>query len=101
MPSSSTGTTSTRWPSTWRRLAERRPPAPAAVSAAVSSPGARHRSRGAPAPGGPGDPEVTASLGLVVPLFNEADRLGDYGKQLADFVDELPAGSELLFVDDG
>jgi dolichyl-phosphate beta-glucosyltransferase len=45
--------------------------------------------------------DVTASLGLVVPLFNEADRLGDYGKQLADFVVELPPGSELLFVDDG
>ncbi len=44
---------------------------------------------------------MTASLGLVVPLFNERERLQDYGKQLADFVMELPPGSELLFVDDG
>jgi glycosyltransferase involved in cell wall biosynthesis len=43
------------------------------------------------------DPRVS----VVVPLFNEAHRLGDYGKQLADFVVELPPGSELLFVDDG
>ena len=73
---------------------------PGAAGAAVSSAGARHRPLGAPAPG-PGGPEVTATLGLVVPLFNEADRLRDYGKQLADFLHDLPAGSELLFVDDG
>jgi dolichyl-phosphate beta-glucosyltransferase len=46
-------------------------------------------------------PIVTATFGLVVPLFDEAGRLPDYGKQLADFVDGLPPGSELLFVDDG
>jgi len=42
-----------------------------------------------------------APLGLVVPVFDEAARLADYGKLLLDFVVELPLGSELLFVDDG
>jgi dolichyl-phosphate beta-glucosyltransferase len=40
-------------------------------------------------------------LGLVVPVFNEAMRVNDYGKLLLDFAAELPSGSELLFVDDG
>jgi SAM-dependent methyltransferase len=48
-----------------------------------------------------GHAPVTESLGLVVPLYNEQDRLRDYGKLLADFVEDLPEGSELLFVDDG
>ena len=41
------------------------------------------------------------TLGLVVPMFNEEARLADYGKRLLDFVAQQPAGSELLFVDDG
>jgi dolichyl-phosphate beta-glucosyltransferase len=41
------------------------------------------------------------SLGLVVPVYDEAERLTDYAKQLFDFAVELPAGSALLFVDDG
>jgi len=41
------------------------------------------------------------SLGLVVPVYDEAERLTDYAKQLFDFAAELPAGSALLFVDDG
>jgi dolichyl-phosphate beta-glucosyltransferase len=41
------------------------------------------------------------ALGVVVPVFDEADRLTDYGKPLVDFVLRLPAGSRLLFVDDG
>jgi dolichyl-phosphate beta-glucosyltransferase len=40
-------------------------------------------------------------LGLVVPVFNEAIRVDDYGKLLLDFAADLPGGSELLFVDDG
>jgi dolichyl-phosphate beta-glucosyltransferase len=40
-------------------------------------------------------------LGLVVPVYDEAERLGDYGKLLVDFVLRLPPGSELVFVDDG
>jgi SAM-dependent methyltransferase len=40
-------------------------------------------------------------VGLVVPLFNEADRFGDFGKLLLDFTATLPPGSELVFVDDG
>jgi dolichyl-phosphate beta-glucosyltransferase len=40
-------------------------------------------------------------LGLVVPVYNEADRLSDYAKLLVDFVARRPAGNELLFVDDG
>ncbi len=41
------------------------------------------------------------SLGLVVPVYDEAERLTDYVKQLFDFAAELPVGSALLFVDDG
>jgi len=44
---------------------------------------------------------VSESLGLVVPLYNEAERFGEYGKTLVAFVEQLPAGSELVFVDDG
>jgi dolichyl-phosphate beta-glucosyltransferase len=40
-------------------------------------------------------------LGLVVPVFDEAIRLDDYGKLLVDFVAQQPVGSELVFVDDG
>jgi dolichyl-phosphate beta-glucosyltransferase len=40
-------------------------------------------------------------LGLVVPVFNEATRVTDYGKLLLDFAAELPSGSKLAFVDDG
>ena len=41
------------------------------------------------------------SLGLVVPVYDEAERLTDFAKQLVDFAAELAAGSGLLFVDDG
>lgn len=40
-------------------------------------------------------------LGLVVPVYDEAARLADYVKLLADFGASLPSGSEVLFVDDG
>ncbi|HEX6237193.1 MAG TPA: methyltransferase domain-containing protein [Acidimicrobiales bacterium] len=40
-------------------------------------------------------------LGIVVPVFDEAVRLADYGKPLIDFMDGQPPGSELVFVDDG
>lgn len=40
-------------------------------------------------------------LGLVVPLFDEADRIGDFGPDLAAFATGLPPGSRVLFVDDG
>jgi dolichyl-phosphate beta-glucosyltransferase len=41
------------------------------------------------------------SLSLVVPLFDEEDRFGEYAQPLVDFVAAWPPGSELLFVDDG
>lgn len=41
------------------------------------------------------------SLGLVVPLYDEAARFAEYGKLLVDYVADQPPGSELLFVDDG
>jgi SAM-dependent methyltransferase len=44
---------------------------------------------------------VKGTLALVVPVYNEEARLADYGKRLLDFIGEQPAGSELLFVDDG
>lgn len=37
---------------------------------------------------------------LVVPLFDEQERLPDYGQQLVDFVAAVP-GRQLFFVDDG
>jgi dolichyl-phosphate beta-glucosyltransferase len=44
-----------------------------------------------------GDPE----LALVVPVFDEAARLGDFADLLIDYAVERPGGVELLFVDDG
>ncbi len=41
------------------------------------------------------------SLSLVVPLFDEEDRVAERGPALAAFVAGLPSGSELIFVDDG
>jgi dolichyl-phosphate beta-glucosyltransferase len=43
----------------------------------------------------------TTPFALVVPLFDEEARLAEYGPQLVGFVDGLPVGSELVFVDDG
>jgi dolichyl-phosphate beta-glucosyltransferase len=42
-----------------------------------------------------------ASLTLVVPLFNEEERVSERGPELAAFVARLAPGSELVFVDDG
>jgi hypothetical protein len=41
------------------------------------------------------------AFGLVVPVFDEAERVAEYGPLLAGFAEELPPASELLFVDDG
>jgi dolichyl-phosphate beta-glucosyltransferase len=41
------------------------------------------------------------SVGLVVPLFDEAVRFPQFGPLLVDHVAGLPGGSELVFVDDG
>ena len=41
------------------------------------------------------------TFSLVVPLYNEAERLADYASPLLDFLDGLPVGSDLIFVDDG
>jgi dolichyl-phosphate beta-glucosyltransferase len=42
-----------------------------------------------------------SAFSLIVPMFDEEVRLLDYGKALLDFITEQPAGSELIFVDDG
>jgi SAM-dependent methyltransferase len=42
-----------------------------------------------------------AALTLVVPVFNEQARIPEYAPELIEFLDRLPAGSELVFVDDG
>jgi len=48
------------------------------------------------------DPEVgSLGFGLVVPLYNEQSRFDEFGQQLVDFLHAQPAGSELVFVDDG
>lgn len=40
-------------------------------------------------------------FGLVVPVYNEAARVGEFASQLIEHVEHAPAGSELVFVDDG
>ena len=44
---------------------------------------------------------VAAGFSVVVPLFNEEERFAEYGKALVEFVADQPAGSEVIFVDDG
>ena len=44
---------------------------------------------------------MSAGFGLVVPLFDEAHRFEEHAHRLVDFIESQPAGSELLFVDDG
>ena len=44
---------------------------------------------------------MTPAIALVVPLFDEAGRFEEYGAQLVDLIRTRPAGSELVFVDDG
>ena len=41
------------------------------------------------------------ALTLVVPIFDEEDRVQEHGRGLLDFVAALAPGSRLLFVDDG
>jgi dolichyl-phosphate beta-glucosyltransferase len=45
--------------------------------------------------------EALPPFTLVVPCYNEAERFGEFGQQLVDFVAELAMGSELVFVNDG
>lgn len=44
---------------------------------------------------------MAADLSVVVPLYNEDERFAEFGKVLVEFVADLPAGSEIIFVDDG
>lgn len=46
-------------------------------------------------------PAPRPSFSLVVPLFNEEDRLAERGHELAKFIEQYPVGSQLIFVDDG
>ena len=46
-------------------------------------------------------PLLPQPLGLVVPVYDEAARIGEFCGLLLDFVASLPGGSELLIVDDG
>jgi dolichyl-phosphate beta-glucosyltransferase len=41
------------------------------------------------------------TLSLIVPLYDEEDRFQEHAAELAEFVRRHPAGSELIFVDDG
>jgi hypothetical protein len=41
------------------------------------------------------------TLGLVVPLFDESARFGEFAKDLVAYIRAQPTGSELVFVDDG
>jgi dolichyl-phosphate beta-glucosyltransferase len=41
------------------------------------------------------------ALTMVVPLYNEVERFSEAWPQLAKWIGEQPAGSELIFVDDG
>jgi SAM-dependent methyltransferase len=42
-----------------------------------------------------------AAIGLVVPVYDEVERFAEFGPQLLAFISEQPAGSELVFADDG
>jgi glycosyltransferase involved in cell wall biosynthesis len=44
---------------------------------------------------------VAVGFSVVVPLFNEEERFAEYGKAIVEFVADQPAGSEVIFVDDG
>ena len=44
---------------------------------------------------------VAEGFSIVVPLFNEEERFAEYGKVLVEFIADQPAGSEVIFVDDG
>ena len=44
---------------------------------------------------------MTGAFALVVPLFDEAGRFEEYGGRIVDWIRTRPAGSELVFVDDG
>ncbi|HUF32498.1 MAG TPA: glycosyltransferase [Acidimicrobiales bacterium] len=44
---------------------------------------------------------MTTDVALVVPVFDEDERLAEYGETLVAFIACQPAGSELVFVDDG
>lgn len=46
-------------------------------------------------------PDDLRSVSLVVPVFNEEERLAEHLTELLSFVASQPAGSELVFVDDG
>lgn len=44
---------------------------------------------------------MSDAIGIVVPMFNEEDRFGEFASLLVEHVRGLPVGSELVFVDDG
>src|SRR5437764_726465 len=44
---------------------------------------------------------VTEPLALIVPVFDEERRVAEFAGVLVDHAATLPAGSELVFVDDG
>jgi len=44
---------------------------------------------------------ASTGFSLVVPLFDEQERFGEFAQALVDFVGAQPDGGELLFVDDG
>ncbi|HET9729519.1 MAG TPA: glycosyltransferase, partial [Acidimicrobiia bacterium] len=41
------------------------------------------------------------TLSLVVPIYEETERFPEFAPRLAAFIDGQPAGSEIIFVDDG
>jgi dolichyl-phosphate beta-glucosyltransferase len=45
--------------------------------------------------------QLTRSLTLVVPVYNESRRFRFFASELGDFIAGCPSGSELVFVDDG
>jgi SAM-dependent methyltransferase len=50
---------------------------------------------------GPRERPERAAFSLVVPLYNEVVRFAEQADRFAEFILEWPAGSELIFVDDG
>lgn len=47
------------------------------------------------------EPEVTVTLSVVIPFYNEQEVLPTFHQRLTDTMDNLPIKSELIYVDDG
>lgn len=54
-----------------------------------------------PSPAASGGNAPRSAVTLVVPVYNEEGRFGSSSARFAEFLDSSPAGSEIVFADDG